>query len=179
MGKAKPMKLPTEQTTRYQEWKPSETQDTQAARGISAIPEFIAPAMQAAIDRQQQMGNMQASTAYSQNVPDVSRRIMQGMGQLMGTQQYGSQMSEAANDAMQNNFMRRLALAQMTIGRPLTSQTSGYTSAPTESIWKSVLQGVGAASGGLMQGMSGKMGGGARGASGGSGGGGGGSYYYG
>lgn len=178
MGKAKPMKLPTEQTTRYQEWRPSETQDTQAARGISAIPESIAPGMQAMIDRQQQMGNQQASTNYSSNMPDVSRRIMQGMGQMMGTQQYGSQLSGAANEALQNNFLRRLALAQMTIGRPLTSQTSGYTSAPTESIWKSVLQGVGAASGGLMQGMGGKMGGGARGATGGTSGGGG-SYYYG
>ena len=176
MGKAKPMKLPTEQTTRYQEWRPSETQDTQALRGVSAIPESIAPEAQAAIDRQQQMGNMQASTNYAGNMPDTSRRIMQGIGQMMGTQQYGSQLSGAADEALQNNFLRRLALAQMTIGRPLTSQTSGYTSAPTESIWKSILQGAGSAASGVMQGMGSRAGGSA---SGGSSGGGGGSYYYG
>lgn len=176
MGKAKPMKLPMEQRTQYQEWRPSETQDTQALRGMSNMPESLAPGMQALIDRQQQMGNQQASTAYSNAMPEVSRKIAQGMGSLMGTQQYGTQMSEAANNALQNNFMRRLAMAQMTMGKPLTSQTSGYTSAPTESIWKSIIQGAGSVGGGLMSGWGGKAGGG-----GGTGGtsSGGGSYYYG
>lgn len=173
MGKAKPMKLPTEQTTKYQEWKPSETQDTMAARAISPMAESMAPGMQAMVDRQQEAAQRQAGTAYTGNTSDTSRRIAQGMGQLMNTQQYGAQMSDAAQSALQNNFMRRLALAQMTLGRPLTSQTTGYTSQPTESIWRSILQGFGSAAGGVLGGMGQNAGGGSAGGSSG------GSYYYG
>ena len=178
MGKAKPMKLPTEQTTRYQEWRPSETQDTQALRGMPEMPESMSPGMQAVSDRQQQMAQQQASTAYGQRMPNVSRRIMSGMENMIGTQQYGAQLSEAANNALQNNFMRRLALAQMTIGRPLTSQTTGYTSAPTESIWRSIIQGAGSVGSGLLQGMGSKPGSGL-GSSGGRAPSSSGSYYYG
>ena len=41
---------------------------------------------------------------------------------------YGAQMGQAAFDANNANFQRRMALAEMTLGRPLQSKSSGFNS---------------------------------------------------
>jgi hypothetical protein len=149
MGKAKPMKLPEEQRIEYSEWRPSETQDTQALRAMSPMPETLAPALQSQFDRARELSSQRWNSAYGQGIPEVARRALQGQEQRGMTADYGSALGQAAFDANNANFARRMGLAEMTIGRPLTSYTSGYRSAPTESIWKSIIGAAGQAAGGF------------------------------
>ena len=152
MGKAKPMKLPNEQRTEYSEWKPSETQDTAALRAMSPMPETLAPSLQSQYDRAQEQSRQRWGSAYGGNLPDVTRRALQGQEQRGLMQDYGSALSQSAFDANQVNFARRMGLAEMTLGRPLATYTSGFTSAPTESIWKSILGGASTVAGGFLAG---------------------------
>jgi hypothetical protein len=148
MGRAKAMKLPFEQQQQYQEWRPSETQDTAALRAMSPTPETLAPALQAQYDRAQEQSRQRYSSAYGQNIPETARRAMQGQEQRGLMQDYGTALSQSAYDANQANYMRRLGLAEMTLGRPLSSSSSGFSSAPTESIWKSIIGAAGQVAGG-------------------------------
>jgi len=128
MGKKKPVQLPFEQNVEYQEWKPSETPDTQALRSMSAMPETLAPVLQAQYDRAQERSAQSWGSAYGANIPDVTRRAMQGQERRGMMADYGAQMGQAAFDANNANFQRRLALAEMTLGRPLQSKSSGFNS---------------------------------------------------
>lgn len=121
-------KLPYEQNIEYQEWRPSETDDTRALRAMSAMPETLAPALQSQYDRAQEQSAQRWSSAYGGNVPEVARRAMQGQEQRGFQQDYGSAMGQAAFDANNTNYNRRMALAEMTLGRPLQSRSSGYQS---------------------------------------------------
>lgn len=153
MGKKKPVQLPYEQNIEYQEWRPSETEDTKALRSMSAMPETLAPALQAQYDRAQERSAQSWGSAYGANIPDVTRRAMQGQEQRGMMADYGAQMGQAAFDANNANFQRRMALAEMTLGRPLQKRSYGYESKlpPSSGIGNSIIQGaatVGAA--GLM-----------------------------
>lgn len=128
MGKKKPQQLPFEQNVQYQEWKPSETADTQALRSMSAMPETLAPALQAQYDRAQEKSAQSWGSAYGANIPDVTRRAMQGQERRGMMADLGSQLSQASFDANNANFQRRMALAEMTLGRPLQSKSYGYNS---------------------------------------------------
>jgi hypothetical protein len=77
---------------------------------------------------------------------------MQGQEQRGLMQDYGAALSQSAFDANQANYARRMGLAEMTLGRPLATYTSGFTSAPTESIWKSILGGASNVAGGYLAG---------------------------
>lgn len=149
MGKAKPMKLPEEHRTEYSEWRPSETQDTAALRAMSPMPESLAPALQSQFDRARELSSQRWNSSYGSNMPDFTRRAMQGQEQRGLTADYGAAMGQAAFDANNASFARRMGLAELTIGRPLATYTSGYTSAPTESIWKSIIGAAGQAAGGF------------------------------
>ena len=109
MGKKKPVQLPFEQNVEYQEWKPSETPDTQALRSMSAMPETLAPALQAQYDRAQERSAQSWGSAYGANIPDVTRRAMQGQERRGMMADYGAQVGQAAFDANNANFQRRLA----------------------------------------------------------------------
>lgn len=153
MGKKKPVQLPYEQNIQYQEWRPSETEDTKALRSMSAMPETLAPALQAQYDRAQERSAQSWGSAYGANIPDVTRRAMQGQEQRGMMADYGTQMGQAAFDANNANFQRRMALAEMTLGRPLQMRSYGYESKlpPSSGMANSIIQGaatVGAA--GLM-----------------------------
>lgn len=128
MGKKKPTQLPYEQNTQYQEWRPSETQDTAALRAMSPMPESLAPALQAQFDRGQEQSRQRWNSAYGSGLPDVTRRAMQGQEQRGLMQDYGAALSQSAFDANQATFARRMQLAEMTLGRPLQSKSSGYQS---------------------------------------------------
>ena len=128
MGKKKPQQLPYEQNTQYQEWKPSETQDTAALRAMSPMPESLAPALQSQYDRAQELSSQRWNSAYGSNMPDFTRRAMQGQEQRGLMADYGSAMGQAAFDANNANYARRMQLAQMTLGRPLQSRSYGYQS---------------------------------------------------
>lgn len=128
MGKKKPQQLPFEQNTQYGEWKPSETADTQALRSMSAMPETLAPALQAQYDRAQEQSSQRWNNAYGSNMPDFTRRAMQGQEQRGMMADYGAQMSQSAFDANNANFQRRMALAEMTLGRPVQTKSYGYNS---------------------------------------------------
>ncbi len=128
MGKKKPQQLPYEQNTQYQEWTPSETQDTKALREMSAMPESLAPALQSQYDRAQELSSQRWNSAYGSNMPDFTRRAMQGQEQRGLMADYGSAMGQAAFDANNASYARRMQLAQMTLGRPLQSKSYGYQS---------------------------------------------------
>lgn len=150
MGKKKPVQLPFEQNVEYQEWKPSETPDTQALRSMSAMPETLAPALQAQYDRAQERSAQSWGSAYGANIPDVTRRAMQGQERRGMMADYGAQVGQAAFDANNANFQRRLALAEMTLGRPLQSKSYGFKNELPQgrSIWSDIIAGgaqVGAA----------------------------------
>lgn len=129
MGRQKPTKMPYENKTTYTEWRPSETPDLAAVRDMPSMPESLAPMLQAQFDRQKELSNQRWSSAYGQNMPDFTRRAMQGMEQRGLNQDYTAAMQQGAFDANNANFMRKMALAQMTIGRPLEASQSGYQSA--------------------------------------------------
>ena len=139
----KTVKTPYQNTQTYQEWKPTETQDTAALRAMSPAPESLAPALQAQYDRAQEQSRQRYGSAYGQNIPEVTRRAMQGQEQRGLTQDYGAALSQSAYDANQANFARRMALAEMTIGRPLQSGSSGYQSQVAPSIWGQIIQSAG------------------------------------
>lgn len=136
----KTVKTPYQNTQTYQEWKPTETQDTAALRAMSPAPESLAPALQAQYDRAQEQSRQRYGSAYGQNIPEVTRRAMQGQEQRGLTQDYGAALSQSAYDASQANFARRMALAEMTIGRPLQSGSSGYQSQVVPSMLSQILQ---------------------------------------
>lgn len=144
MGKKKPQQLPFEQNTQYGEWRPSETADTQALRSMSAMPETLAPALQAQYDRAQEQSAQRWNSAYGSNMPDFTRRAMQGQEQRGMMADYGAQMGQAAFDANQNNFNRRMALAEMTLGRPVQTKSYGYNSQMPQSggFWNSLIGGA-------------------------------------
>lgn len=139
--------MPYSQTNTYTEWKPSDTPDIQAAREAPAMPETLAPALQAQFDRAQERSANRWNTAYAANIPDVTRRAMQAQEQRGNAQDYGTALSQSAWDANQMNFARRMALAEMTMGRPLQTGSSGYNSqfAPqsgsTQGLWGSIISG--------------------------------------
>lgn len=136
----KTVKTPYENKQTYQEWKPTETQDTAALRAMSPMPESLAPSLQAQYDRAQELSRQRGASAYGQNIPEVTRRAMQGQEQRGLTQDYGSMLSQSAYDANQANFARRMALAEMTIGRPLQSGSSGYQSQVMPGVLSDVLK---------------------------------------
>lgn len=144
MGKKQPTQLPFEQNVQYQEWRPSETQDTQALRSMPAMPETLAPALQAQYDRAQEKSAQSWGSAYGANVPDFTRRAMQGQERRGMTADYGAQMGQGAFDANNANFQRRLALAEMTLGRPLQNKSFGYESRMPQSsgVLNSIINGA-------------------------------------
>ena len=124
--KAETQQLPYSQTNTYTEWKPSDTPDVQAARAAAPMPETLAPNLQAQYDRARQQSANRWNTAYAANIPEVTRRAMQAQEERGAAQDYGSMLSQSAWDANNANFARRMALAEMTLGRPLQTSSSGY-----------------------------------------------------
>lgn len=129
MGSAKSVKMPNESNISYQEWRPSETSDLAAVRGMPNMPETLAPALQAQYDRAKQKSQDRWSTAYLGNVPETARRAMMAREERDVGQDYMTAMQQSAQDANNTNWQRKMMLAQTTLGRPLQSGTSGYTSA--------------------------------------------------
>lgn len=151
MGKAKSQQMPFEQNTQYGEWRPSETEDLKALRAVPNMPESLAPSLQAQFDRGQEASRQRWNSAYGQNIPEVTRRAMQGQEQRGMTADYGSAMGQAAFDANQANYARKLALAEMTLGRPIQTKSYGYQTqfAPSSGIWNSLIQAGGTVLGGM------------------------------
>jgi hypothetical protein len=129
MGRTKATKMPYENKTTYQEWTPSETADLAAVRGLPAMPESLAPNLQAQYDRAQELSNQRWSSAYGASIPEVTRRAMQGQEQRGLGQDYMSALQDSAFQANNANFQRRMMLAELTLGRPLQSGQSGFQSA--------------------------------------------------
>ena len=147
-SKTKAVQAPFQQNTTntYAEWAPSNTPDIQAARDAPAMPESLAPALQAQFDRAKQRSSDRWGSAYNQNIPNVTRNAMQGREERDATADYGSALGESAYQANNNNFARRMALAEMTMGRPLQTggSSSGYNTQLMQqpSIWGSILGGA-------------------------------------
>lgn len=143
MGKQKPTKMPYENTTTYTEWRPSETADLAAVRGMPAMPESLAPNLQAQYDKARQKSQDRWSTAYLGNVPEVARRAMMANEQRGVGQDYMTALQQSSMDANNANWARKMALAEMTIGRPLQSGSSGYQSAfAPPGFWQSMALGA-------------------------------------
>lgn len=108
------------------------------------MPESLAPNLQAQFDRAQELSSQRWNSAYGQQIPEVTRRAMQGQEQRGMAQDYGTALSQSAWDSNQMNFARRMALAEMTMGRPLQTSSSGYNTqfAPQQQgsgIWGSLI----------------------------------------
>lgn len=140
MGKAKPMKLPSERNYEYQEWAPTNTPDIQAVRDMPTMPQSLAPALGAQYGRAQELSRQRWGNAYGAGVPEETRQALQAREQRGLQQDYGALTGQAAYDANQANFARRMQLAEMTLGRPLSARVSGYDSAPTTSVWGDIIR---------------------------------------
>lgn len=140
MGKAKPMKLPSERNYQYQEWTPSETPDIQALRQMPTMPQTLAPALESQYGRAQELSRQRWGNAYGSQLPGVARQALQQREQRGLQQDLGSLTGQSEYDANQANFARRMQLAEMTLGRPLGSSVTGYDSAPTKSIWGDIIK---------------------------------------
>jgi hypothetical protein len=68
MGKKKPVQLPYEQNVEYQEWKPSETPDTQALRSMSAMPETLAPGLAGSSMTERRKGQLKAGGVRQERI---------------------------------------------------------------------------------------------------------------
>lgn len=128
MSKPKTQQLPQEMNHTYGEWKPSDTQDIQNVRNFDDTPETLAPALQAQYDRAQQRNASRLNSSYNQNIPQSARLAMQQQGDRDMNADYGSALSQSAYSANQAKLARQMGLAEMTIGRPIETKSSGYTS---------------------------------------------------
>ena len=143
MGKSKPTQMPYSNTTTYQEWRPSETADLTAARNVPGMPETLAPTLQAQYDRARQKSQNMWATSYLGNLPEVARRSMMAQQQRDIGQDYMTAIQQSAQDANNTNWQRKMALAEMTLGRPLQSGQSGYQSAfAPPGFWQSLALGA-------------------------------------
>lgn len=122
MGKKKSKET---QETQYQEWKPSNTPDIQAVRDFQDTPETLAPALQAQYDRAQQRNANRLNSSYNQNIPNSARLAMQQQFDRDTTADYGAALGQSAYDANKMKLGRQMGLAEMTIGRPLVTKTTG------------------------------------------------------
>lgn len=115
------------QDVNYMEWTPSNTADLQAVRDFKDMPEGLEPALQAQRDRQQQRYSGQLASSYNQNIPNSARLAMQERFNRDTNADYGANLQQAGFDANQQKLARRLAMAEMTIGRPLANKTTSTT----------------------------------------------------
>lgn len=147
-SKTKAVQTPFQNTTTntFTEWTPSNTPDIQAARESPAVPETLAPALQAQFDRAQQRSADRWGSAYNQNIPAVTRNAMLGRENRDYQADYGAALGQSAYDANNANFARKMGIAEMTMGRPLQTggTSSGYNTQvmQTPSIWGSIIGGA-------------------------------------
>lgn len=137
---AKSTKLPFENT--YKEWTPTNTPDINAVRNMPDESETLAPNLQAQYDRSTEINANRMNSAYNQNIPNAARLAMQAENDRNARYDYGANLAQASDDSQTRNYNRRLALAGLTIGKPL--QTGGYTH--QKGGWlNSLMEGAGAA----------------------------------
>lgn len=133
MGKPNTLSLPFSTTNEYTEWRPSDTEDIKAVRNMADRPETLAPAQQAQYDRARERNDNRFGSAYNTNLPTAARLAMQSEADRDLTADYGTAQNQAAYDAYGANLSRRLALANLTTGRPLQSKSYGYGTQPRQS----------------------------------------------
>lgn len=143
MGRQKPTQMPFENKSEYTEWRPSETEDTRALRQVTALPETLMPALQAQFDQARRKSSDRWSTAYMGGMPEIARRALQANEQRDLGQNYMTAVQQSAMDANNTNWARKMALAEMTLGRPLQTNSSGYQSAfAPPGFWQSMALGA-------------------------------------
>lgn len=128
MSKPKTQQLPQEMNHTYGEWTPSNTPDIENVRNFDDTPETLAPALQAQYDRAQQRNASRLNSSYNQNIPQSARLAMQQQGDRDQNADYGSALSQAAYQANQAKLARQMGLAELTIGKPIETKSSGFTS---------------------------------------------------
>lgn len=135
--------MPYSNTTTYQEWRPSDTPDLEAARRIPGVPETLAPALLAAFERAKQRSQNRWSTAYLGNMPETARRATMAQEERNVGQDYMTALQQSAQEANNASFQRKLAIAGMTLGQPLQSGSYGYQSAfAPPGFWQSMALGA-------------------------------------
>jgi len=105
-------------------------------------PESLAPALQANYDRARQLSSNRLSSSYNQNIPQDARLAMQQQQDRDLTADYSTALNQSAYNAYDANLARRLALANMTIGKPVVTQQKGYGSQVGNSVFGDLLQGA-------------------------------------
>lgn len=115
------------QDNKYTEWKPSNTPDVQAVRDFQDMPGGLEPSLQAQYDRAQQRNANRLNSSYAQNIPQSARLAMQQQGDRDYLADYGSALNQGYFDANRAKMARQMGLAEMTLGRPLNTQTTTTT----------------------------------------------------
>jgi hypothetical protein len=128
MGKPKTQNLPFESTTQYTEFIPGNTPDLQAVRDMDVQPPTLAPDLQAQYDQARRRAKNRFNSAYDQNIPNAARMAMQEDADREISRDYGTAQRSAAYDSYDRDMQRKLALAGLTIGRPLQQRISGTNS---------------------------------------------------
>ena len=115
------------QENQYTEWTPSNTPDIQAVRDFQDMPGGLEPSLQAQYDRAQQRNANRLNSSYAQNIPQSARLAMQQQGDRDYLADYGSALNQGYFDANRAKMARQMGLAEMTLGRPLNTQTTTTT----------------------------------------------------
>lgn len=104
----------------------ADSPDFQAARNAPDMPETLAPALQAQYDRMSQRNANRMASSYNQNIPQTARVAMQAQQDRDLNADYGANLQQAAYDANNAKFARRLALADATATRTTTGKQTGW-----------------------------------------------------
>ena len=127
-SKPKVVQTPYSQTNTFTEWRPTETPDLQALRNFQDQNELLAPALRSQYDRQVQRGENEINSAYNARIAPEARLAMLGNLRRNASADLGANLAQGAYNNKQLELQRRMAIAEMTLGRPLQTGSSGYNS---------------------------------------------------
>ena len=112
----------------FTEWKPTITPEIQALQGFQDQNQLLQPALDAQYDRAQQRGEAEINSAYNARVAPEARMGMLGNLRRNLLADKGAALAQGAYQNKDLELRRKLALAEMTMGRPLQTGSSGYNS---------------------------------------------------